>query len=203
MLERSVKLCIAFLPLWLAAGCATMSPEECRNANWRDVGLRDGQQGAALSHLDGRIKDCAESGVSVNTHAYLDGRAYGLRNYCRIENAMVMGLNGGYYQGVCPPDVDFVFRQRFQIGRAVYDLRAEVRGLDQRIESLERQLRATNQDEEKRLREASSDDERKRVRKAADDQRRDIRNDLGEADRRLHRKRDELRAAEFTANAVH
>jgi hypothetical protein len=35
-----------------------------------------------------------------------------------------------------------------------------------------------------------------------DDERRDIRADLGEADRRLRRKRDELRSAEYSLNAL-
>jgi predicted nucleic acid-binding Zn-ribbon protein len=113
-----------------------------------------------------------------------------------------LGLNGGSYAGVCPPAIDGVFQQRFQTARAVYDLRSEVKGLDDRIESLERRLRGIHQEEEKRQKEATSEEERKKIRKALDDERRDIRADLGEADRRLRRKRDELRSAEFTLSTL-
>jgi hypothetical protein len=182
--------------------CATMSPEECKVADWRAVGLRDGLDGRALSRLGDRSEDCAKVGVVVNTQTYLAGRDSGLKSYCRIENAVPLGLNGGSYAGVCPPAIDSVFQQRFQTARAVYDLRSEVKGLDDRIESLERRLRGIHQEEEKRMKEATSEEERRKIRKAMDDERDDVRADLGEADRRLRRKRDELRSAEFSLNAL-
>jgi hypothetical protein len=181
----------------LLSSCATMSPEECKVADWREVGQRDGQNGQTLSHLQSRVEDCAKVGVSVNAQAYRVGRDLGLRSYCRLENAVPLGLNGGYYAGVCPPAIDGLFQQRFQLARSVYDLRNDVRSLDDRTESLERRLRETNHEEDRRLKEARTDDERKKVRKAMDDERRDIRNELSETDRRLRRKRDELRSAEY------
>jgi hypothetical protein len=70
--------CVLVLILWLQA-CSTMSANECRQANWRDVGFRDGLAGAPLRQLDRRIKDCAEAGVTIQVPAYLLGRNEGLR----------------------------------------------------------------------------------------------------------------------------
>ena len=202
MLKRLLAGMLAACCGLLLVSCATMSPEECKVADWREVGQRDGVNGQALTHLQSRVEDCAKVGVSVNAQAYRAGRDLGLRSYCRLENAIPLGLNGGYYAGVCPPAIDGLFQQRFQMARSVHDLRNEVSSLDDRIESLERRLRATNHEEEKRLKEARTDDERKKVRKAIDDDRRDIRNDLSETDRRLRRKRDELRSAEYALSNV-
>lgn len=182
---------------WLLASCATMSPEECKSARWNEVGQRDGLRGAPLSVLSARVEDCAKVDVAVDTQAYHQGRDWGLQSYCRIENAVPLGLSGASYAGVCPPAIDMVFQQRYQIAYAVYALRAEVKSLDDRIESLERRLRDTNRTEDDRLRSATSDAERSKVRKDMDDQRQSIRNELSDTDRRLHRKRDELRYAEF------
>lgn len=196
MLKRVMVRLLATCCGALLIGCATMSPEECRLADWRDVGQRDGLSGQTMGHLQSRVDDCAKVGVAVNTQAYRAGRDLGLRSYCRLENAVPLGLNGGYYAGVCPPAIDGLFQQRFLAARTVYDLRHDIQNLDDRAQGLERRLRETHRDEEHRLKDAKSDDERKKIRKSMDDERRDIRTDLSEIDRRLRRKRDELRSAE-------
>jgi hypothetical protein len=152
-----------------------MDVNECKLANWRDVGLRDGLAGAQLSLLDTRVKDCAKAQVAVDTQSFLRGRNQGLASYCRVENAVGLGLDGKQYQGVCPAGIDVEFRRRVQIGRDVRDLRDELSSLDRRREPLE-----------KRLREAKGDDERRK-----------IRNELGDLDRDLSRARDCLRDAEW------
>jgi hypothetical protein len=197
MFVRSIRLATAIVSGFLLASCATMSPEECKRADWSVVGQSDGLDGKPLSHLDGRAKDCAKVGVAVNVPVYIQGRDMGLRNYCRLENAVPLGLNGGTYAGVCPPDIDPIFQHRFQIARSVSDLRSDVRNLDGQIDNLERRLRELHHGEERRLKEAGSDDQRKKVRQAIDDERRHLRGDISEADRRLRRKRDELRSAEY------
>jgi hypothetical protein len=198
MLVRLSRLVsVPFFGLVLAS-CATMSPEECKVADWAQVGQRDGLEGRAPGQLADRAEDCAKVGVSINTQAYQQGRELGLRSYCRPDNALRVGLSGGFYAGVCPPDAHAAFQPRYEAARSVHDLRNEVNNLDERIETLERRLRDVSRAEDKRLADASSDEQRKAIRKAIDDERRDIRNDLSETDRRLRRKRDELRSAEFS-----
>jgi len=181
----------------LLVSCATMSPEECKLARWNEVGQRDGLRGAPLSVLGDRVEDCAKVDVVVDTQAYSQGRDLGLLSYCRIENAVPLGLSGGSYAGVCPPAIDMVFQQRYQVAHTVYALRNEVKSLDDRTEYLERKLRDINRSEDDRLRGAGSDAERSKIRKDMDDQRQNIRNELSDTDRRLHRRRDDLRNAEF------
>ena len=196
MILSAIRFALAIAFGFLLASCATMSPEECKRADWRAIGQSDGLDGRDLSHLDDRAKDCAKVGVTVNAPLYLQGRDMGLRNYCRLENAVPLGLNGGTYAGVCPPEVDMLFQQRFQIARGVYDLRSDVRNLDGKIDNLELRLRDLHHGEERRLKEAGSDEQRKKIRQLIDDERRHLRGDISEADRRLRRKRDELRSAE-------
>jgi hypothetical protein len=182
----------------LLSGCETMSPDECRLANWNEVGLRDGLAGQALSVLDDRTKDCSKAGSRVDTNLYLAGRERGLQNYCRLENAAPLGLDGKGYAGVCPARIDHEFRRRHQAGYAVHDLRNRVSDLDGRSERLQRKLREADRDEDKQLKANDKDEDRKRIRKEFDERRRGIRNELGDLDRALRRSRDELRAAEYT-----
>ncbi|WP_298934108.1 DUF2799 domain-containing protein [uncultured Ramlibacter sp.] len=168
---------IAFASLLLAAlgGCASMTPAECKNANWQDVGLRDGLAGEPLTALDARTKSCAEAGVQANAQAYLHGRNQGLQSYCRLDHAARLGLDGKSYHGVCAAGIDAEFRHRYGVGREVYRARSELRSLDSRRNSLE-----------DKLEDAKGNDERKR-----------LRDDLSDLDRSLRRARDRLRDAEW------
>ena len=167
------------LCVWLMA-CATMTPNECKAANWGEVGLRDGLAGAALPVLNDRVKDCAEAQVPVDTPRYLQGRDQGLLQYCRIENAVPLGLNGKSYDGVCPAAMDGEFRRRFKVGRDVHVARNELRSLESR--------RGTG---EERLRSAANDDDRRRARDA-----------LSELDSDMRRARDRVRDAEWVLDRL-
>ncbi len=163
-----------FLVLALSAllnGCATMSADECKVANWSDVGLRDGLEGAALSKLDARVKDCAEAKVTVDTPRYLQGRDQGLLQFCQIEKAVPLGLKGGSYSGVCPIPVDGEFRRRFRLGRDVFDARQAVRNLESNINGAEDRLRAAPNDEDRRRAREALRDLDFEIRRARDRQR--------------------------------
>jgi hypothetical protein len=165
---------VALSALWLA-GCATMSADQCRVADWGVVGLRDGQGGAPLSLLDDRTKDCAKAGVQVGSVQYLQGREVGLQAYCQIGNAVRQGLSGHGYEGVCPVAIDGEFRRRWQMGMNVYHARSDLAAQESRRRSLELYLR-----------DAQHDDERFR-----------IRNELRDLDWRMQSARDYLRNAEW------
>ena len=184
------------------ASCATMSPEECRFANWNDVGLRDGLDGKPLTLLNARVSDCADASVRVDGNAYLKGREAGLRSYCRLENAAPLGLNGGSYEGVCPAQIDGEFRRRYQLGYNVYAAHAEAARIDNRQQWLEQRLRQLDRDEDRRLRDANKEDDRRRIRRDIDDDRRHVRDELRDLDRALYRARDASRFAEWTLSQL-
>lgn len=177
---RIVRLVMSVLCVTAMGACTTMTPDECRVADWANVGLRDGLSGEPLSVLDHRIKDCAEAKVAVDTPRYLQGRDQGLVSYCRVENAVRLGLDGKFYRGVCPVMVDAEFRRRFQLGREVHDARGELHNLEGRRTTLET-----------RLRDAKTDEDRRR-----------LRDELSSLDRDMHRARDRLRDAERSLHRV-
>ena len=139
-----------FLALALLQGCSTMSADECRTASWRDVGLRDGLAGEPLTLLDRRTKACDEAGVTANAPLYLQGRNQGLPEYCRLDNAARLGLQGKTYHGVCAAGIDGEFRRRHAMGMEVYRARADLRNMDQRRRTLEDRLADAKSDEERR-----------------------------------------------------
>ncbi len=181
----------------VVSGCSTMSADECRTANWNDIGMRDGLDGAPLSRLNDRAKDCSKAGTQVDHNSYLNSRERGLQSFCRIENAAPLGLNGTTYHGVCPGRIDGEFRRRHQAGYAVHQLRTKVNDIDSRSNRAQRRLRDADKDEDKQLKASTKDDDRKRIRKEFDDRRRNLRNEMRDLDRDLRYARDELRQAEY------
>lgn len=195
-------LIMALMAAGALSGCETMSPEECRYANWNDVGLRDGLAGKPVGLLDERVKSCAKAGMPVDTRQYLGGRELGLRTYCQLDHAVPLGLNGDAYLGVCPPPIDVEFRRRYQMAYAVHDLRARVEQLDRRAERQQHELREIDLDEDKQLKAAGKDEDRQRIHHDADERRRHLRGEMHDLDRNLRDARDNLRAAERMLDTI-
>jgi Mg2+ and Co2+ transporter CorA len=170
-----VRYLVLLAGIALLSGCASLSEGECRTADWYDLGVRDGRGGEPASRLHEHHKACAEYGVRPLDRRYMDGRAEGLRDYCRLENAVRIGLNGQQYQGVCTSAIDAEFRRHNEAAYDVYRLRKEIESADSSLAEKERRLR------EKKL----SDEERGRIRQ-----------DIRDLDRKLERLRDELRDQE-------
>lgn len=166
-------------------------------ADWRDVGQRDGMEGKPVTLLSARATACAESNVRVDNAAYLKGREAGLKTFCRFENAVQIGLNGGNYEGVCPAQIDREFRRRFEIGHNVHVARAEVARIDSAMRTTERRLQSLDRDEDKRMRDAKREDDRRRIRRDIDDERRRLRADMRDLDYSMRIAIDNARYSEM------
>lgn len=126
--------------LFLLSGCATLSRDQCQQGDWFGIGLADGQVGQAMNRLDQHNKACAEYGIGVDSQQYLQGRAQGLNDYCRLDNAFDSGLRGQRYQRVCPPSMDAVFDRYNAAAYEVYELRRDFDSIDSQLASKEYQL---------------------------------------------------------------
>jgi hypothetical protein len=105
-----------------AAGA--LAREDCAGSDWFQVGERDGLYGEGAAKLEARRARCAEFGVAINDEDYRDGRARGLRTYCRPDRGFDAGRNGRDYLGVCPADAEAAFLAEYRIGRRLFDLSA-------------------------------------------------------------------------------
>jgi hypothetical protein len=124
----------------LLSGCATLSEDECRSANWFDIGLRDGHEGLPFTRIDEHREACSKFAISPDALRYRDGHAEGLNDYCRLGNAVRTGLRGQRYQGVCPGELGSRFAEYNEAAWQVYRIRQEIERVDNHLTSLERQL---------------------------------------------------------------
>lgn len=134
----------AVLPGWTArfaiavamAGCASMTPEQCRHADWHQIGYADGAQGLSGARIDDHAKACAEIGVRPNLDEYLRGRSQGLFSYCQPENGFAVGRRGEHENAAdCPASMRFVFLDQYRRGQEIHLIEAD---LEQRRSRLNR-----------------------------------------------------------------
>lgn len=172
--------------LMILTGCATLSREECITGDWRSLGIKDGSNGEPDFRIEAHRKACAKEGVRIDDRQYFDGRAEGLREYCRIDNAFQTGLNGRQYQGVCPPAINLLFRRYNQAAYAVHQTMDEIKQLKTELSNREIKLRneKTTEKERSYLREEIRDRDRKMD---------DLRHDLRKQERMLDELMEEAR----------
>jgi len=75
LVRRGVTLAVAIV----LTGCAAMSEEECRTANWNEQGVRDAMAGHSRARLEDLREACSKAKVTPNAGHYLDGWNYGIR----------------------------------------------------------------------------------------------------------------------------
>ena len=185
MLSVRPRVSCALLVALLASGCATLSPEQCATMDWYSLGLRDGRAGHDIGRIDLHREACAEVGIRPDRQAWVAGREAGLNEYCRLSNAIELGLSRSSYGGVCrDPDFLPLYRAAHRVGEA----EAEIERIDREIERAERKLREASKDNDdkatRRHRDALRDLDRDRRR---------AREDRDDAEYRLERARRDHR----------
>ena len=138
------------LPIWLSAmflaGCATLTPEQCRNADWRQIGFTDGAGGYNAGRINDHAKACAEVGVRPNLNDYVDGREQGLRNYCRAENGFAIGRRGVPANVAdCPENMKFAFMEQYQYGQQIHLIEEDLARRRSRIHQNNTRLHRNNE----------------------------------------------------------
>lgn len=124
----------------LLAGCATLSETECRGADWYQLGERDGANGHSTSRLDAHTKACAEHAVAPDETQWREGYDAGLPSFCTAENGYRLGRRNGYYEQVCPLDLEREFVDAYDLGRETYEAESQLQALRTEAGRLESRL---------------------------------------------------------------
>lgn len=161
MFKRSVIAISAFL----LSSCASLSPEQCKNADWRQIGYTDGASGEPGGKLQEHASACAKADIKPDLEAYLSGRMEGLLSYCQPENGFEVGRRGRPDNvGDCPPHLRAPFLDQYRQGREINGLESQVQNLrnmlqndqnearrnDRRMEEIRKELRRPNLSPERR-----------------------------------------------------
>lgn len=172
---RLIRLSALGVALALLGGCAAMSEQECRSANWYEQGQRDALAGQPRSRLADLHEACAKAGAVPNDRLYLDGWSRGVHQFCMPDNGARWGRQGRSYANTCPPELDRAFSDRYRAGRRGWEAEQAVK-----------RLQGEQRDKQRALDQAKDDAARRQAREQ-----------LRSIDWRLRDARDELDRAEW------
>lgn len=131
---------LALIGLLALGGCATLTADQCKVADWRALGVEDG----ALGHGEHRFleyaKDCAKAGVIPNRTAWEAGRAVGLNQFCTPEGAYSAGVDGRPFRGRCASETEDQIAALAK-GRVYRAITGEIADIRYQIADLNREIR--------------------------------------------------------------
>lgn len=135
--------------LWILGcviGCASMSKEECLNANWKSIGYEDGSMGRPEMTIQAHRKACAKINITPDLAQYQQGHREGARVYCKQATGYQLGVGGGAYYNVCPSDLEASFLQAYRLGQELFaitqkidQVESAIAGYESSIDNLEQQ----------------------------------------------------------------
>jgi hypothetical protein len=126
-------------------GCAAakfQSPaeDECREADWKIIGLEDGARGHHLSYIGKHRKACAEYGVKPDLALYERGHANGLKQFCTADNGYSLGHAGRAYNNVCPATLSGQFLAGYETGRELHALSSDIERMQNDVRTMQTEL---------------------------------------------------------------
>lgn len=183
-----VRLVAALSGIWLS-GCATMSKEECKMADWYLKGVDDAIQGYPIDRVVEHGKACARVGIVPSMKDYREGHVKGERLYCVPEKGYSEGRRGAPYNNICPPDVENNFLRAYRDGQELYTIQRNIDDLSNQLNdnqsSIENDYREIDQLKRDVVYSNDSNDRRNKMQRI-DDLERDANRLHYESDRAAH-----------------
>ena len=143
------RVLAALAVLGSLGGCASLSKSECLNANWEDIGIRDGANGQPEEYLIQHSTACAKVHVVPDRGAYLHGREQGLERFCVPHRAYQLGEYGnGFDVGICRNFDQERLQVAYEKGRDVNQRSNELSNIDNEIRSINTRLEGADKNED-------------------------------------------------------
>lgn len=135
-----IKFVALLLLSLFISSCATMSKDECKQADWYLKGVDDATQGFALDRVVEHGKACARINIVPDMRDYREGHAKGARLYCVPEKGYSEGRNGAAYNGICPVAGEGKFLRAYNDGQELYNIQHRMDAMYSQISSNNAQI---------------------------------------------------------------
>jgi hypothetical protein len=197
---------VAFVALLLlslfVSGCATMSKDECKQADWYLKGVDDATQGFALDRVVEHGKACARINIVPDMKDYREGHDKGARLYCVPEKGYSEGRKGAAYNGICPLAAEDKFLRAYRDGQELYNIQYRMDAMRNQISNSSSQINNRYNDIDQLRREivrSKNENDRRYKMRLIIDMENEIRHldlDAQRADRELYLLDNDYRAVE-------
>ena len=121
----------------------TLSEDQCRNADWQEIGRQDGTNGRTPDFIEQHAKACNQYGIAPVRAEWEKGRQQGLPLYCRPARAWEEGADGRRLSPVCPKEqlaelerANFRGLTYHRIGQDIAEAEREISRINAEIASL-------------------------------------------------------------------
>lgn len=151
---RTATLCTGFF----LSGCASLSEQECRTADWRMIGYEDGVVGRQAGRLANHREACADHGITPDMEGYRRGREEGLQEYCRPQNVYQLALRGRAYPTVCPAGLEASLKPAYKWGREIHETQSTIGDLQGKLTRTRQELESIDKEFANQQIEIVSDD---------------------------------------------
>jgi len=124
----------------LVSSCASMSPQECKLADWKIVGYQDALKGNNTQIAE-HNQSCAKVKIKPNAQLYMQGYNQGSKLFCTYDNGLKEGKNGDYISNICKrPGLTYNFMRGYQQGYKMYEKNRKINALQQKIDDLNEEI---------------------------------------------------------------
>tara|TARA_B100000029_G_C16947640_1_gene731297 strand:+ start:158 stop:550 length:393 start_codon:yes stop_codon:yes gene_type:complete len=107
---------IIFPLLVLLSGCASLTENQCKVANWYKIGLKDAEKGHEESRIEDHKKSCAKLKITPNPEQYKKGREVGLQEFCTESKGLSYGISRRDFPDICPEELRLNFEKGYKEG---------------------------------------------------------------------------------------
>lgn len=156
---KLTSLVLGSLLVLSLSGCESMSPSECKMADWHRRGYADGQRGENQNRIADYAEDCGKIGVQPNPMEYRRGWDSGIVQFCTPQNGWNQGLQGSSYkENACQGQAgNPQYSYYFKIGMDAYRTKGQIEKNNHEINRLQKRLDSVKPD-------AKADEERRKIR---------------------------------------
>lgn len=141
IMKKPFDIVFFIVILSLVYGCATLSRNQCLQADWYEIGRRDGSLGKTRSVFQKHFDACLKYGVQADRNAYYQGRANGLHLYCTFDSGLEQGKLSRVYKQVCPPNLEPDFIEGYEIGKRIHECELKIASLEHRQQRIEKKIK--------------------------------------------------------------
>ncbi len=132
---------ISFISLAiLMSSCATMTPNECKNADWKSIGYKDGAKGRAV-RLSRHANACAKTHITPDKKRYILGYKQGEKMFCTYDNGLGKGSTNGDISDICmTPSLKKDFQRGYRKGKRIYAKKEQIQTKEREISSINKKI---------------------------------------------------------------
>lgn len=135
-----MRICFSAALLAFLGACASLTPEECQNADWHAIGYNDGVRGRLENYISQHFDACGKVGITPDVQAWQAGRLQGLPLYCTPVNAYSVGRAGNELSPVCPASQQNRLSYSWDWGHEYYLITGQISDLESEYSTIRRQI---------------------------------------------------------------